>query len=85
MPELRKKRAIGEIARVLGVGQRHRLSRDAREEVFCLSKMPSSRVLDDELSAGLPSMGRPERLGKNDLTLRRQFRRLIHGLRCFPL
>jgi len=36
-------------------------------------------VLDDELSAGLPSMGRPERLRKNDLTLCRQFRRLIHG------
>src|SRR5208282_284607 len=36
-------------------------------------------VLNDELSAGLPSMGRLERLRKNDLALCRQFRRLIHG------
>src|ERR1019366_4115931 len=36
-------------------------------------------VLDNELSAGLPSMRRPERLRKNDLALCRQFRRLTHG------
>ncbi|MGA7870718.1 MAG: hypothetical protein WCA22_07445, partial [Candidatus Binatus sp.] len=36
-------------------------------------------VLDNELRAGLPSMGRSERLRKNDLALCRQFRRLSHG------